>query len=81
MTYRDLRIYLDSTDVREVAAAARRLDAETYLREQADREQFDTTMAATDEELFAERENSSPEDQGKCREITYLRLQAIRDRI
>lgn len=52
----DLTVYLDGTGVKEVAAAARRLDATSFFRDQMSHEAFLKSIRRTDEELFAERE-------------------------
>ena len=51
----DMIVYLDGTDIKEVASAARRLDATAFYAGQMSYELFQKTMAKTDQELFDER--------------------------
>jgi hypothetical protein len=52
----DIAIYLDGTNVKEVASAARRLDAVSFYAGQISHEEFQKTMALTDEEIVAARD-------------------------
>jgi hypothetical protein len=52
----DLTVYMDGTDVKAVASAARRLDATAFFRNQMSYKEFQASISRTDEEIFAERE-------------------------
>lgn len=52
----DFVTYMDSTDVKAVATAARRLDATAFFRNQLSHEEFQKSIGRSDEEIFAERE-------------------------
>ncbi len=53
----DLIDYLDGTDIHVVAAAARRLDRDSFLAGQMSKAEYDRNVAKSDKQLFIERNN------------------------
>jgi len=75
----DLTVYMDGIDVKDVAAAARRLDATSFFRNQMSHEKFQKSIQRTDEELFAEREKFRIQEEKERKELAVQKLLAIRD--